>query len=98
MDFFTRLFDTSDFPPRWHCGNWTAGLGWLHILSDLGVWGAYIAIPCLRVGLPKRMAIALGVEQALLDGVQLPALLPGSGQPGADTTTRAGRRSRSCRR
>jgi hypothetical protein len=33
----TRLFDTSDFPPRWQCGNWTWGHGWLHILSDLGV-------------------------------------------------------------
>ena len=21
--------------------------GWLHILSDLGVWSAYVAIPCV---------------------------------------------------
>jgi PAS domain S-box-containing protein len=28
-------------------GQWTAGLGWLHILSDLGVWSAYVAIPCV---------------------------------------------------
>jgi PAS domain S-box-containing protein len=47
VEFFTRLFDTSDFPARWHCGNWTAGHGWLHILSDLGVWSAYVAIPCV---------------------------------------------------
>jgi PAS domain S-box-containing protein len=47
FDFFTQLFDTSAFPPRWECGNWTAGHGWLHILSDLGVWSAYVAIPCL---------------------------------------------------
>ncbi len=46
-DFFRRLFDTSDFPPRWQCGNWTAGHGWLHVLSDLGVWSAYVAIPCV---------------------------------------------------
>lgn len=45
MDFLTKLFDTSDFPARWHCGTWTAGHGWLHILSDLGVWSAYVAIP-----------------------------------------------------
>jgi len=45
MDFLIRLFDTSDFPSRWHCGNWTPGHGWLHILSDLGVWSAYVAIP-----------------------------------------------------
>ena len=45
MDFFTRLFDTSDFPARWHCGRWSSGHGWLHILSDIGVWSAYVAIP-----------------------------------------------------
>jgi PAS domain S-box-containing protein len=47
VDFLTRLFDTSDFPARWQCGNWTAAHGWLHILSDLGVWSAYVAIPCV---------------------------------------------------
>src|SRR5688572_2112985 len=41
------LLDTSDFPPRWQCGSWTAPHGWLHVLSDLGVWSAYFAIPCL---------------------------------------------------
>ncbi len=45
MDFLYRLFDTSDFPARWKCGRWTPGHGWLHILSDLGVWSAYLAIP-----------------------------------------------------
>lgn len=45
MDFLYRLFDTSDFPARWTCGRWTAGHGRLHILSDLGVWSAYLAIP-----------------------------------------------------
>jgi PAS domain S-box-containing protein len=47
VDFLARLFDTSDFPVRWHCGHWTTGLGWLHILSDLGIWSAYLAIPCV---------------------------------------------------
>ncbi len=46
-DFFKHLLDPSGFPPRWYCGSWTPGLGWLHILSDLGVWSAYIAIPCV---------------------------------------------------
>jgi PAS domain S-box-containing protein len=48
MEFFFRLFDPSGFPPRWHCGSgWAESpwLGWLHVLSDLGVWGAYLAIP-----------------------------------------------------
>jgi PAS domain S-box-containing protein len=39
------LFDTSPFPARWHCGRWSEGLGWLHIVSDVAVFGAYMAIP-----------------------------------------------------
>ncbi len=45
FDFLSKLFDTSDFPPRWRCGTWDAGHGWLHILSDLAIFGAYTAIP-----------------------------------------------------
>ena len=47
FDFFRSIIDTSDFPPRWYCGRWTPAHGWLHILSDLGVWSAYLAIPCV---------------------------------------------------
>src|SRR5260221_14699566 len=48
FEFLMHLFDTSGFPARWDCGSaWTAGHGWLHILSDLGVWSAYVAIPCV---------------------------------------------------
>jgi PAS domain S-box-containing protein len=46
-DFLARLFDTSGFPPRWLCGNWSAGHGWLHVVSDLAIFGAYVAIPCV---------------------------------------------------
>lgn len=66
MDFWLNLFDTSDFPPRWHCGSWTAAHGWLHILSDLGVWSAYFTIPCIlaffilrRTDLPFRRIFLL---------------------------------------
>ncbi len=45
LEFFDHLFDTTGFPPRWYCGSWTPLHGWLHILSDLGVWSAYVAIP-----------------------------------------------------
>jgi PAS domain S-box-containing protein len=45
VDFFTQLFDSDGFFPRWQCGDWSAGLGWLHIFADLGVWSAYLAIP-----------------------------------------------------
>ena len=43
VDFFTRLFDTQGFPARWYCGAaWQQepGLGWLHIVSDLAIFGA----------------------------------------------------------
>jgi len=49
LDFFQKLFDTKDFPPRWYCGNWSEGNGWLHIIADLGVWSAYVAIPCVLI-------------------------------------------------
>ena len=42
----TNLFDTTGFPPRWQCGSgWTESLGWLHIVSDVLIWGAYVAVP-----------------------------------------------------
>jgi PAS domain S-box-containing protein len=47
VDFLTSLFDTSDFPRRWDCGMWSPVEGWLHILSDLAVWTAYLAIPAV---------------------------------------------------
>lgn len=46
-DFFSKLFDTSDFPARWHCGAWTPEHGWMHILADASIFGAYVAIPVL---------------------------------------------------
>jgi signal transduction histidine kinase len=46
-DFFSRLLSTADWPPRWHCGNWTDFHGWLYIFSDLAIWAAYFAIPLL---------------------------------------------------
>ncbi len=66
FDFFAHLFDTDGFPPRWHCGDWTAGTGWLHILSDIGIWSAYVSIPIVigyfllrRRTLPFRGIVAL---------------------------------------
>ncbi|QDU38601.1 Autoinducer 2 sensor kinase/phosphatase LuxQ [Maioricimonas rarisocia] len=48
IEFLLRLFDTAGFPPRWQCGiAWSENpeIGWLHIGSDLAVFGAYCAIP-----------------------------------------------------
>jgi len=75
MDFFRQLFDTSDFTARWTCGQWSSGHGWLHILSDLGVWSAYFAIPFIlgyfafrRRDLPFRKLFLLFVAFILLCG------------------------------
>jgi PAS domain S-box-containing protein len=54
IDFFWKLLDTSDYPPRWYCGRWSAGLGWLHIGSDLAIFGAYAAIPIVLVYFARR--------------------------------------------
>lgn len=45
MEFLRTLFDTSSFPARWNCGDWTAPHGWTHIISDLGIFLAYTSIP-----------------------------------------------------
>ena len=47
VEIFNVLFDTSDFPARWHCGRWSSTHGWIHILSDVAIFSAYFAIPCL---------------------------------------------------
>ena len=49
-----RLFDTSGFPQRWYCGRWSTELGLLHILSDLAIFAAYAAIPCVLVYFVSR--------------------------------------------
>jgi PAS domain S-box-containing protein len=74
-DFFARLLDTSGFSARWYCGDWTAGHGWLHILSDLSVWSAYFVIPLVlgyfvvrRRDLPFRSIFVLFVAFILLCG------------------------------
>ncbi len=41
----SNFFDTSGFPPRWQCGEWSPGVGWLTIISDLAIFGAYTALP-----------------------------------------------------
>jgi PAS domain S-box-containing protein len=49
IDFFQNLFSTVGFQTREHCGGWTPGLAWLHNLSDLLIWLAYLAIPALMI-------------------------------------------------
>lgn len=45
--FFASIFDTSQWPARWHCGVWTPFHGWMYILSDILIWLSYFAIPVI---------------------------------------------------
>jgi signal transduction histidine kinase/CheY-like chemotaxis protein len=45
IGFLGDLFSTEGFMPRWLCGEWSEAHGWLHIVSDTLVFGAYSAIP-----------------------------------------------------
>ena len=45
MSGLASIFDPSGFPPRWHCGEWSALLGWTHITADVVTWASYTAIP-----------------------------------------------------
>jgi signal transduction histidine kinase len=47
--FLANLFDTSDFPARWYCGDWTPLHGWVHIVSDSLIGLAYFTIPATIV-------------------------------------------------
>lgn len=54
FEFLSKLFDTSDYPARWNCGNWNSGEGWLHICSDIATWAAYMAIPLVLFYYARR--------------------------------------------
>lgn len=43
--FFRHLFDPSEWPARWNCGEWSSFHGWLYIGSDIAIWAAYFIIP-----------------------------------------------------
>lgn len=49
-----KLFDVTDFPARWSCGNWTLLHGWVHIVSDTAIGLAYLAIPLVLVWFVRR--------------------------------------------
>ncbi|OLY92099.1 hypothetical protein SAMN05444008_106112 [Cnuella takakiae] len=66
FDFFRKLLDTSDWPPRWHCGKWTEFHGWLYIISDLLIWSAYFAIPLIILKFVSRRSKARFVRAYFL--------------------------------
>lgn len=45
LEFLRLLFDSSDFPARWHCGTWSDLLGWTHIVADTVIFLSYLGIP-----------------------------------------------------
>jgi signal transduction histidine kinase len=47
FEFFANLFNTDGFMPRRLCGEWTDAHRWLHVASDIAIFGAYVAIPCV---------------------------------------------------
>lgn len=47
--FFSGIFNTDNWPPRWHCGTWSEFHGWLYIFSDLLIAVSYFAIPLLLI-------------------------------------------------
>ncbi|EAQ78009.1 ATP-binding protein [Blastopirellula marina] len=52
-----NLFNTDGFPARWYCGHaWyeEPAWGWIHIFSDIAVWGAYTAIPIVLLYFLRR--------------------------------------------
>ena len=49
VEFFQKLFDTSDWPARWVCGKWSEFHGWLYIGSDVAIWLAYFIIPVVII-------------------------------------------------
>jgi len=54
LQFFGNIFATADWPARWHCGTWSDFHGWLYIISDIGIWAAYFAIPLLLIKLLRK--------------------------------------------
>jgi len=62
VDFFSKLFDYSDWPPRWHCGKWTEFHGWFYIVSDLLIWSAYFTLPLVIIKYIRRRSDAQFVK------------------------------------
>lgn len=75
----TKVFSGEGFPARWNCGQaWTEEpiWGWMHIIGDLVIWGAYFAIPILlfvivggRAKLPFPRLLILFASFILLCGL-----------------------------
>src|ERR1700730_14266149 len=54
LDFWTSLFDGGNFMPHGHCYLWLPGLIRLHVLTDLAIGLAYVAISFTLVYLVSK--------------------------------------------
>ena len=63
-EFFSGLFSTSEWPPRWNCGYWSDFHGWLYIISDLLIWVAYFLIPLIILNYLNRKKAKLRYNSA----------------------------------
>lgn len=65
-EFFSRLFSTSEWPPRWKCGYWSDFHGWLYIASELMIWIAYFLIPLIILNYIAKKKAALKFNKAYI--------------------------------
>ena len=49
IEFFEKLFDSTDWPVKWQYGKWSDFHGWLSITSDLLIAAAYFTITIVIV-------------------------------------------------
>jgi two-component system, chemotaxis family, sensor kinase Cph1 len=55
--FFSNLFNTSQWPARWYCGNWTGIQGWNFIVADSITFLSYFGIPVFLIFFLRNNAI-----------------------------------------
>ncbi len=65
-EFFSRLFSTNEWPPRWKCGYWSDFHGWLYIVSELMIWAAYFLIPLIILKYIVKKKAALKFNKAYI--------------------------------
>ena len=65
-EFFSGLFSTNEWPPRWKCGYWSDFHGWLYIVSELLIWAAYFTIPVIILNYLFKRKTALKFNTAYL--------------------------------
>ncbi len=54
LEFFQRLFNSSDFMPHGHCYFWRPGVLWTHVISDGVIALSYFSIPLALVYLVRK--------------------------------------------